>query len=141
MSDKFYDIMMEDIGEEGSEKTASEGGYKPDEEKTASGRPLASQISQSVRPTMAVGFHPQNQTSMLFIKRLDKALQDTSGLERMKITVLNPLLDATAIDKLGVPVPGAVIYRSNKKIGEIGGGDTAMAMTRYLNENKSKFIS
>ena len=110
-------------------------------EKQASGRPMASQIAQSVRPVLVVGYHPQNQSSMIFIKRLDQALQDASGLERLKIVVLNPMLDRQTIDNLGVPVPGAVIYKSNKKLGEIGGSESAMDMLKYLTSNKSTLLS
>lgn len=112
-----------------------------DEEKRASGRPMASQIAQSVRPVLVVGYHPQNQSSMIFIKRLDQALQDASGLDRLKIAVLNPMLDRQTIDTLGVPVPGAVIYKSNKKLGEIGGSESAMDILKYLTSNKSTLLS
>lgn len=110
-------------------------------EKQASGRPMASQIAQSVRPVLVVGYHPQNQSSMIFIKRLDQALQDASGLDRLKIVVLNPMLDRQTIDTLGVPVPGAVVYKSNKKLGEIGGSESAMDILKYLTSNKSTLLS
>ena len=110
-------------------------------EKTSAGRPMASEILNSIRPVMVVGFHPQNQSSMIFVRRLDSALTDASGLEKLRIVVLNPMLDATVVEKLGISIPSAAIFRSGKKIGELDASMSPSQMLKYLGENKAKLLS
>ena len=168
MATNFYEIYMDEMKKQGSgdaidaalervKKPGDENGVddviktlpkdKRDDflarlrqEKTAS-RPMASTILNSVKPIMAVAYNPQDQRSVLFIKRLDRALTDASGLERLKVVVLNPIMDVNVISKLEMEAPGAAIFKSGKKIGEMGGASSAMDMLKYLGENKSKFLS
>lgn len=163
MSTTLYDYCIADMKKEAAEYTLpSKGVYKSEKrasskiekvsqdkrmmlltslrdcsEKTASRRKMVSDITSSFIPTLVLSWNPNNQASQLFIKKLDKALQQITGLDRMKVVALDTLMDKQTASKLDVPENGAIVYRGEKKLLTIPPGSSSMDMAKTLSENRS----
>jgi len=106
-------------------------------EKVANRRTMVSDITSSFIPTLVMSWDPNTQSSQLFVKKMDKALAQISGLDRLKIVVLNTMMDKNTASKLSVPQNGAVVYRGEKKLLTISPGSSSMAMAKTLSENRA----
>ena len=106
-------------------------------EKVASRRTMVSDITSSFIPTLVLSWNPNNQSSQLFIKKLDKALQQITGLDRMKVVALNTLMDKQTASKLEIPENGAIVYRGEKKLLSLPPGSSSMDMAKTLSENRA----
>lgn len=163
MKVSMYDHYIEGIEKEAAENISyQEGGYSPQKtsagkiekishekratllaalvesgEKTASRRTMVSDITSSFIPTLVLNWNPNNQSSQLFIKKLDKALQQVTGLDRMKVIALNTLMDKQTASKLKVPENGAVVYRGEKKLLTLPPGSSSMDIAKTLSENRA----
>lgn len=102
-------------------------------EKQAKARPTKSDIMNGPGTIMVVTVSDSDSTSKPFIQKLDSTLSNMSGADKMKIIALNAMKDAQLIKDLGLPVPGAAIFRQGKKLGtEAGAKATQQEVGNFM---------
>lgn len=105
-------------------------------------RTMMSDLTSSLAPTLVVIFNPQDQRAKIFIQRLDKSLQDMSGLDRLRIIALNQMTDRDLVGRVGASDKEAsiVLMKQGKVIGSLDHTATSMEITEFINSHRKDLM-
>jgi hypothetical protein len=107
--------------------------YELYNEKVAAPIKSESNIRQGIRPKMVVAISSANNTSQTFAQSLDRVLQRLSGFDKVEITALDAMKDASTIKSMGIPVPGLLLIRGKESATFSSTSESALA--KFFTEN------
>jgi hypothetical protein len=92
-----------------------------------------STIRQGIQPKLVIAVNMSQNSTQLFIQALDNVLQRLSGFDRVAITTLDSMKDASIIKSMGIPVPGMILIRGKES--ETFSGTTESAISKFFTAN------
>ena len=133
------DEEKEDATEQRVEKELGIEKWK--EKKAASKvRAQASDVTNSIKPTLVVTFDDSNTQSTLFIQNLDKVLSSMSGIKNLQIKAFHTLKDSNTISQLKAPVSGITLFKGKERLGSLSHKSTEQDIRKFMEAHRKSLF-
>ena len=104
-------------------------------------RPTKASLKRGVRPKAVVVVNQNDSYSKPFIKRLDKVLQQASGLERLEFVALDVMKDRMVVNQIGALAPSITLMKQGKTIAKLSGKNVMETeILKFFNAHRGKLV-
>jgi hypothetical protein len=122
------------------EKTSAEKDASTKEAAAPKAMPQATDVINSVKPTLVVAINENDSMFKPFVERLDKVLSSLSGLERLQIKGFHALKHKNALDQLKMPAGGIALFKGKKLLGTLGIKAMENDIRKFIEANRKNFV-
>lgn len=100
----------------------------------------AAEVTNSQRPLLLVTIAGQDNTSKVFVERLDRVLQSLSGFDRMQIKAVDSMKDSSTVNQLKAPKIGIDLFRGGKSLGSLGPSASEQDIRKFFEKHRKNVI-